>query len=95
MVFNVFSQRTILSEVVLFIVLPLLTDKFGNTPLHKCVFEGHVSCCEFLIDRGSDLNAHNHQGDTPLHKAVERGHTKFIKMLLDAGSNVREVKKMN
>lgn len=55
-------------------VLPTITDKLGDTPLHKAVLildEQNVSMIDFLVAGGADIAAKNAtREETPLHNAM-------------------------
>ncbi|CAB0038956.1 unnamed protein product [Trichogramma brassicae] len=56
--------------------LPLMVDardKFGDTPLHVAVREGHHGMMRLLLTRGAHPNLANAQGLTPLHVICTRG----------------------
>ncbi|KAK6525188.1 hypothetical protein TWF694_005334 [Orbilia ellipsospora] len=65
-----------------------LEDSCGRTALSYAAEEGHDDFVEFLIDKGSDLEAQCQGGKTPLVYAVERGHESVVELLLDKGSNL-------
>jgi ankyrin repeat protein len=54
-------------------------------------FHGHWRLCQFLIERGADVNRPAHEtGETPLHSALCKGdaaHNLVLKVLLADGAN--------
>ena len=68
-------------------------DNYGMSALHWPAWSGNDSLCEFLIDRGIDLNLRAHPlsyalARTPLHFAADKGHLAFVRLLLDHGADV-------
>ena len=61
---------------------------FGNTALHSAAAGGHGEVADFLIDKGSDVNARNRSGQIPLHIAAQAGYLDVVQLLLDRGSEV-------
>jgi ankyrin repeat protein len=68
--------------------LQTLGDNFG---LSGACFHGHWRLCQFLIERGADVNlADADNGETPLHSALCKGeasHNLVLKVLLANGAN--------
>ena len=69
--------------------LDALGDNFG---LHGAAFHGHWRLCEFLIERGADVNRSlPDSGETPLHSALcttdRLAHDRVLKVLLAKGAN--------
>lgn len=64
------------------------TDKFGDTPLLKATYWGHLKICELLIDNGADLEAEDDEGSTPIIVACLNGHVDIVNLLLDKGANM-------
>lgn len=62
----------------------------NETPLHLAVTAPIPRPCllEFLIKKGSSLNAANAEGKTALHLAAERGREPSFRILLDAGADL-------
>lgn len=52
----------------------------GATPLHASCLEGHVDCCELLLDAGADCNATDAAGSTPLHCACMLGFASCVEV---------------
>jgi uncharacterized protein len=64
----------------------------ANLGLHSAAFHGHWRLCQFLIERGADVNqALPDTGETPLHaalcKANRPAYTLVLKVLLAHGAN--------
>jgi uncharacterized protein len=63
----------------------------GNFGLANACFHGHWRLCQFLIERGADVNLPaGDTGETPLHAALCKGdmeHTLVLKVLLGSGAN--------
>jgi pectate lyase len=80
------------TRVEAFIAKGVETDKkigmLGNTALHSAAAGGHAEVAEFLIDKGSDVNAQNRSGQIPLHIAAQAGYLHVVRLLLDRGSEV-------
>lgn len=69
--------------------LDALGDNFG---LHGAAFHGHWRLCEFLIERGADVNRSlPDNGETPLHGALSTAdrlaHDRVLKVLLAKGAD--------
>ena len=60
------------------------------TALHRASgWEGNEEMIEFLIQRGANVNAADHNGNTPLILALKKGSsTGVLQLLLEAGANV-------
>lgn len=71
--------------------LSQLINKHGSTPLHLSAWKGHLSCCQFLLSCGVDVNATNNENTTPLHCAADGGHYEIIKLLVEAGAEVNSL----
>jgi ankyrin repeat protein len=59
----------------------------GATPLMVAVQRSNPEKVRFLIDRGADLDAHDHRGFTALHRAAEAGFVDLVRVLLDRGAS--------
>jgi uncharacterized protein len=65
----------------------------GNLGLMAACFHGHWRLCQFLIERGADVNLPEAEtGETPLHAALctarRSAHNLVLKVLLTHGANV-------
>jgi len=64
-------------------------DGFGQTPLFKALYTGHIDVMELLIDHGADVNAKNKMdGGTVLHDAAYDGDLESVKFLVSHGADV-------
>lgn len=63
-----------------------LSDRRGNTALHKAAKNGRIDILEALIAADSDVNKANHRGWTPLHVACRERHFDCVRKLVDAGA---------
>jgi hypothetical protein len=66
------------------------TDKYGETPLHRVVYNGRTEIARMLIKVGADVNIPNRHGQTPLYWAACDGHTEIAKMLIEAKVDVNK-----
>lgn len=75
----------------------LLSNKYGQTALHRSAALCHVSIIKTLIDaaplrlRTNFIDAKDNEGDTALHMAVQDKHEECIAALLEAGAR-RDIK---
>ena len=74
-----------------------LTDKYGNTPLHKAVNNDEMDNLKCLIRYApkSVVNKQNGHDDTALQRAVDGKKVEMVKMLIDAGADVNIKNKDN
>jgi uncharacterized protein len=76
-------------------------DTFGqNFGLNAAAFHGHWRLCQFLLEKGADVNqAEKDTGETALHsalcKANSPAHSLVVKVLLAKGANPNAVTKPN
>ncbi len=75
--------------------LTSLGDNFG---LRGAAFHGHWQLCEFLIERGADVNGEAEDtGETPLHAALctphRTAHDLVLRVLLSRGADPHRVTK--
>ena len=62
---------------------------FGRTCLMTASFNGHLSICRLLIDKGAQLEAKDVYGNTPLHFAADQGHIEVVRLFCDRGADVK------
>lgn len=55
----------------------------GLRPLHYAVWQNYLEAVQFLLVRGSDVNAKDDCGYTALHLSAEHGYTDIMKILLE------------
>jgi ankyrin repeat protein len=68
---------------------PALLNARGNldrTPLLEAVLSRQPAICEFLLDKGADLNLTNKEGFGPLHFAAFTGEIEMAKLLTAKGA---------
>ena len=63
-------------------------SEFGVTALSWAALQGHTKIAEFLIERGTDVNAKNQDGATALHSAAFLGRAEIAKLLIQKGADV-------
>ncbi|MHC1730680.1 MAG: ankyrin repeat domain-containing protein [Bacteroidales bacterium] len=63
-------------------------DELGNTPLHTSVIAGSIPIAEFLLSKGSDINALNNQLMTPLHVAIYNKQEAVALLLIEKGADL-------
>jgi hypothetical protein len=69
-----------------------MRDDVGNTALHYAAFEGQASICEYLMDKGADIEATNIEHSwTPLVAAAFAGDISTVTILLERNPNVNHV----
>jgi len=59
-----------------------------GTALHSAAAGGRIEVVEFLIRKGSDLDAQNGPGQTPSHMAAGGGHLDVLQLLLKSGADI-------
>lgn len=64
-----------------------VSDKLGQTALHRMGFKGNSEAATALSKAGADLSIVDTRGRTPLFWAGTRGKSDTVKALLDAGAN--------
>ncbi|KAL8949190.1 MAG: hypothetical protein Q9222_004685 [Ikaeria aurantiellina] len=64
------------------------TDAQNITPLHWAAINNHYALCQFLIDRGADVNAVGGESEaTPAQWAVQKCHYYTVSLLLQHGAD--------
>ncbi len=61
-------------------------DPLGRNLLYIAARNGHVSICEYLINKGIDVNELQNTGSTALHGAAYYGQINVVKVLLNYGA---------
>ena len=59
-----------------------------KAPLHYAAENGHQETCEFLMNRGADIEALSKSGLTPLHLAAASGNMEVCKLLINKQAKV-------
>ena len=55
----------------------------GLRPLHYAVWQRYLEAVQFLLVRGSDVNARDDCGYSALHLSAEHGYTEIMSLLLE------------
>lgn len=63
------------------VILGALDLANGNTALMLAAKNGHVDCCQLLVERGADLSARNRHGETSIDVALAAGHAEVVTTL--------------
>ncbi|KZS11213.1 Ankyrin repeat domain-containing protein [Daphnia magna] len=66
----------------------------GLRPLHYAVWQRYLEAVQFLLVRGSDVNARDDCGYTALHLSAEHGYTEIMSLLLEYQAKVNFSDKM-
>jgi hypothetical protein len=61
-------------------------DSLERNLLYLAARNGHISICNYLINKGIDVNAVQKTGSTALHGAAYYGQTEVVKLLLNYGA---------
>jgi ankyrin repeat protein len=61
-------------------------DPLKRNLLYLAARNGHTNICEYLINKGLEINDIQGSGSTPLHGAVYYGQTNVVKLLLNYGA---------
>ena len=73
------------------VLSPRRVSSGRGTGLHLAAGEGHVDCCEVLLDAGANIEAKDERSRTPLMYAAaggSDGHQRVQELLLRRGANV-------
>lgn len=62
-----------------------------QSPLHLALMNRHVTCVDFLIENGADINEDDVNQAKPLHVAALRGDHYCVTRLLDAGADIHSL----
>ena len=65
-----------------------LTDRSGDTLLHKAATFNRHDFSNRLIELGIEVNATNKVGSTPLHYAVRAGNKEIVQLLIGKGAKI-------
>lgn len=65
-----------------------VTEMLGWSPLHYCMFGGHVHAARLLLKHGAQIDIRDVDEQTPLHLALSRGHRRAAAYLLQRGADV-------
>jgi ankyrin repeat protein len=60
----------------------------GMTALHGAAAQCHTDVIQWLLEKGSDINARDDKGRTPLMHAAGNGGQTHVQALLDAGADI-------
>lgn len=82
-----FNQDTAATWLLKKGMLPSVTDKYLNTPLHLAAFFKAVPVLKVLLSHGASMNRAAADGRTPLHCAGEVGCDEAVSTLLEAGAD--------
>ncbi|MEZ0224136.1 MAG: ankyrin repeat domain-containing protein [Alphaproteobacteria bacterium] len=63
----------------------------GMTALHGAAAQCHTDVIQWLLEKGSDINARDDKGRTPLMHAAGNGGKDHLQPLLDAGADIGAV----
>ena len=65
-----------------------MSDKYGNTPLHKGAEGGSREIVKLMLEHGAekDINARAQFGYTPLHAGARSGSLDVVRLLLEHGA---------
>ncbi|KAL3628453.1 hypothetical protein CASFOL_027499 [Castilleja foliolosa] len=66
----------------------------GDSLLHLTCLYGHLTCVQFLLERGANIEAKDEDGGIPLHDACAGGYTEIAQLLLSSANDPQCVKRM-
>ena len=75
-------------------LIDYVDDKSGNTALHMCAANGHVSVAKLLLSKNHG-HKRNSAGNTPLHWAASNGQTAMVQYLTQQGKETIDVLEKN
>ena len=61
---------------------PIVTNEYGDTPIHLAASVGHLEMVKFLTSFTSNPNVINASGKTPIDLAVQNSHQDVIEYLI-------------
>ena len=70
-------------------------DPLKRSLLYIAARNGHAKVCEYLINKGLEINDIQSTGSTPLHGAVYYGQTEVVRLLLNYGAKTNIKNKFN
>ena len=70
-------------------------DPLKRNLLYIAARNGHVDICEYLINKGIEINEIQNTGSTALHGAVYYGQAKVVQLLLNYGAKTNIRNKYN
>jgi len=68
-----------------------LDDKLKYNALHQASLNNKVECGEYLISKGSNIEAVDKFGNTALILAARKGHAAFVNLLLKNSANINAI----
>ena len=60
----------------------------GNTTLSRAASSDHLSCVEYFISHGVDMNTQDNAGITALMRGASDSHQSFVECLVSHGADV-------
>lgn len=65
-------------------------DKYGMTPIHFAVSNGHTFMANFLINHGANTNLLDKNYNSPISIAFENNDLKMMELLINNGANIND-----
>ncbi|KAJ5108028.1 Mg2+ transporter protein CorA-like/Zinc transport protein ZntB [Penicillium angulare] len=72
-----------------------LLDKLKRTPLMVASVEGAFEACQFLLEKGADIDKRDPKGLTVLHFATRGGKVDIVKLFLETKSDLLDLQTEN
>ncbi|XP_073156652.1 uncharacterized protein [Henckelia pumila] len=66
----------------------------GDTVLHLTCLYGHLTCVQFLLERGANLEVKDEDGGIPLHDACAGGFSEIVHELINHANDPEHLKRM-